>query len=48
MSSLHKHIDPKHLPSVYNGMRPDYSFEDWITNLRNNPEVIKGKIYNNI
>ncbi|XP_054284146.1 alpha-tocopherol transfer protein-like [Macrosteles quadrilineatus] len=39
--SLHQHIQPKYLPKVYGGIRPDYSYRDWFESLRHNPRIIK-------
>lgn len=30
MIGLHEHIEPKHLPSRYGGVHPDYNYNDWI------------------
>ncbi|VVC36959.1 Cellular retinaldehyde binding/alpha-tocopherol transport,CRAL-TRIO lipid binding domain,CRAL/TRIO, N- [Cinara cedri] len=40
MDSLHKHIDPKYLPKVYGGVRPNYPYQDWFINLQKNTAVI--------
>lgn len=47
MDSLHKHIDPKYLPKVYGGVRPNYPYQHWFINLKNNAAVVKGT-YNTI
>lgn len=44
MDSLHKHIDPTYLPKVYGGVRPNYPYQHWFINLKNNATIIKGKI----
>ncbi|KAE9533552.1 hypothetical protein AGLY_009190 [Aphis glycines] len=41
MDSLHKHIDPKYLPKVYGGVRPNYPYQHWLINLQNNATVVK-------
>jgi len=46
MESLHKHIDPKYLPKEYNGIRPNYPYQHWFINLKNNSAVVKGKPFN--
>lgn len=47
MESLHKHIDPKYLPKDYGGVRPNYPYQHWFTNLQQNIAVVKGKTNNN-
>lgn len=47
MDSLHKHIDPKYLPKVYGGVRPNYPYQHWLINLQNNATVVKGT-YNTV
>ncbi|SPP85475.1 blast:Alpha-tocopherol transfer protein [Drosophila guanche] len=34
MSSLHKHIDPEHLPKRYGGLHDDYSYTLWLDMLK--------------
>ncbi|KAH8333951.1 hypothetical protein KR059_004790, partial [Drosophila kikkawai] len=34
MSSLHKHIDPEHLPKRYGGLHEDYSYTLWLDMLK--------------
>lgn len=46
MDSLHKHIDPKYLPKVYGGVRPNYPYQHWLINLQKNTAVIDGKTQN--
>ncbi|XP_060846992.1 alpha-tocopherol transfer protein-like [Rhopalosiphum padi] len=41
MESLHKHIDPKYLPKEYGGVRPNYPYQHWFINLKNNAAVVK-------
>ncbi|XP_018902394.1 alpha-tocopherol transfer protein isoform X2 [Bemisia tabaci] len=41
MKSLHKHINPKYLPEVYGGIRPEYSYKDWFRNLSRDPAIVK-------
>ncbi|XP_073987406.1 alpha-tocopherol transfer protein-like isoform X3 [Rhodnius prolixus] len=41
MKSLHKHIEPKYLPVVYDGIRPDYGYAEWFSSLSNDPRVVK-------
>ena len=54
LESLHAHIDPKFLPRRYGGMRPEYSYTDWIDRLVNNKQIVAGGYcdlcpdYNNI
>lgn len=43
MDSLHKHIDPKYLPKVYGGVRPNYPYQHWFINLKKNAAVVKGR-----
>lgn len=39
--SLHKHIDPKHLPKRYGGEIDDYSYKPWIEHCKGNEKVIR-------
>lgn len=41
MESLHKHIDPKHLPQKYGGRHPDYSFRPWILEFSKTPRILE-------
>lgn len=41
MDSLHKYIDPKHLPQKYGGRHPDYHYAPWIEGFRTDPKIIK-------
>uniref|UniRef100_A0A0A9VYR6 Clavesin-1 n=2 Tax=Lygus hesperus TaxID=30085 RepID=A0A0A9VYR6_LYGHE len=41
LSSLHKHIESKYLPTVYGGTRPEYSYEQWFISLTRDPKVVK-------
>ncbi|KAK9511078.1 hypothetical protein O3M35_005712 [Rhynocoris fuscipes] len=41
MKSLHKHIDPKYLPIVYDGIRPDYGYAQWFSSLSSDQRVVK-------
>lgn len=41
MESLHKHIDPKHLPERYGGLHPDYNYNDWIEGFKKNEFIQK-------
>jgi len=45
MESLHKHIDPAHLPENYGGKLPkiNYSSVDWYPILRTLDDEFKGK-----
>lgn len=45
MESLHKHIDPAHLPEDYGGTLPkiNYSSVDWYPVLRTLDNEFKGK-----
>ncbi|KAK6631971.1 hypothetical protein RUM44_007001 [Polyplax serrata] len=40
MQSLHKHIDPMYLPERYGGVHPNYSYNQWMENLRCNPKIV--------
>ncbi|XP_069698217.1 alpha-tocopherol transfer protein-like [Periplaneta americana] len=40
LESLHSHVDPKFLPKKYGGMRPEYSYTDWIDSLLNNQKIV--------
>lgn len=40
LESLHSHIDPKFLPRRYGGMRPEYSYTDWVQSFLNNKTII--------
>lgn len=40
-SSLHKHIDPNHLPKRYGGVMDDYSYKPWIEHCKENDKVIR-------
>lgn len=40
MESLHSHIDPKFLPKTYGGLRPEYSYTDWLDNLVHNKDIV--------
>lgn len=40
--SLHAHIEPKYLPKVYGGIRPDFGYRDWFDSVSENPTIIKG------
>lgn len=41
--SLHAHIEPKYLPKVYGGIRPDFGYRDWFESVSQNPAIVKGK-----
>lgn len=41
--SLHAHIEPKYLPKVYGGIRPDFGYRDWFESVSQNPTIVKGK-----
>ncbi|KAJ8962416.1 hypothetical protein NQ317_011445 [Molorchus minor] len=43
MSTLHKHMDPSHLPADYGGVLPkiDYSGKDWMAGVEDYVEFIK-------
>lgn len=43
-TSLHKHINPDHLPERYGGIWPDYSYTIWFESLRKNIHVAKEMI----
>jgi hypothetical protein len=43
LESLHSHIDPKFLPKAYGGMRPEYSYTDWVDSFVNNKDIMAGK-----
>jgi hypothetical protein len=45
LESLHSHIDPKFLPKRYGGMRPEYSYTDWIEGIVDNKAIIAGKYF---
>lgn len=45
MESLHSHIDPKYLPEVYGGIRPEYSYKDWFESLSRNTEIVKRQCF---
>lgn len=38
--SLHKHIDPEHLPKKYGGVHENHSYKNWIDYLQNNEYVV--------
>ncbi|KAL1124729.1 hypothetical protein AAG570_001352 [Ranatra chinensis] len=42
IESLHKHIEPKYLPRIYGGIRPDYGYIEWFLSLGRCPDVVKG------
>lgn len=39
--SLHQHIEPKYLPEVYGGVRPEYGYADWFRSLTRDQNVVK-------
>ncbi|XP_076270362.1 clavesin-2 isoform X1 [Rhynchophorus ferrugineus] len=39
MDSLHKHIDPKHLPERYGGRHPDYDYSPWVEGFKRNKKL---------
>lgn len=39
LSSLHRHVDPKHLPKRYGGELPEYPYTDWWNYLAKNEKV---------
>lgn len=41
MKSLHKHINPSHLPERYGGIHPDYQYQKWMDNLVKNEKIVK-------
>ncbi|KAL1500879.1 hypothetical protein ABEB36_006303 [Hypothenemus hampei] len=41
MASLHKHIDPKHLPQKYGGRHPDYDYSPWIAGFAKSEKIKK-------
>jgi hypothetical protein len=41
--SLHSHIDPKFLPKRYGGMRPEYSYTDWVQSFLSNKTIMAGE-----
>ncbi|XP_030761144.1 clavesin-2-like [Sitophilus oryzae] len=41
MESLHKHIDPKHLPQRYGGRHPDYDYSPWIEGFKIDEKIKK-------
>jgi hypothetical protein len=43
LESLHSHIDPKFLPKTYGGLRPEYSYTDWVDSLVHNKDIMAGK-----
>ena len=43
LESLHSHIDPKFLPKAYGGLRPEYSYTDWVDSLVRNKDIVAGK-----
>jgi hypothetical protein len=43
LESLHSHIDQKFLPKAYGGMRPEYSYTDWVDSFVNNKDIVAGK-----
>lgn len=50
MASLHKHLDPKHLPADYGGSRPriDYSSANWYHTLAAIDPHLKGIVTESI
>lgn len=43
MESLHSHVDPKFLPKAYGGLRPEYSYTDWVDSLVHHEGIVAGK-----
>lgn len=41
MSSLHKHIDPGHLPMRFGGTLEEFSYRIWIQNLMSTEKIVK-------
>ncbi|EFA03951.1 clavesin-2 [Tribolium castaneum] len=41
MESLHKHVDPKHLPVTYRGSQPEYDCKEWLEGVKKNETVAK-------
>ncbi|XP_044266849.1 alpha-tocopherol transfer protein-like [Tribolium madens] len=41
MESLHKHVDPKHLPVTYKGSQPEYDCKDWVDGIKKNATILK-------
>lgn len=41
MESLHEHIEPKHLPVKYGGVRPECNYKDWLFGMRKNETIIE-------
>lgn len=44
LTSLHKHVDPSHLPERYGGIWPDYSYTVWLESLKKNFKIAKEMI----
>ncbi|XP_060517375.1 clavesin-2-like isoform X2 [Cylas formicarius] len=40
LDSLHRHIEPKHLPKRYGGVYEDHKYITWMDSLKNNDHVI--------
>ncbi|XP_066142207.1 clavesin-2-like isoform X3 [Euwallacea fornicatus] len=40
LDSLHKHIDPKHLPEKYGGKHPDYDFVPWVHGFNRSAQIL--------
>lgn len=45
-TSLHKHINPDHLPERYGGIWPEYPYTIWLESLKTNFVVAKDIIVN--
>ncbi|XP_014285848.1 alpha-tocopherol transfer protein isoform X1 [Halyomorpha halys] len=39
--SLHQHIEPKYLPEVYGGIRPEYGCADWFRYLASDQSIVR-------
>lgn len=39
--SLHKHVDPGHLPELYGGTLPESSYMEWINNISKSDKIVK-------
>lgn len=39
---MHQHIEPKYLPGIYGGVRPEYGYADWFRSLTRDQNVVKG------
>lgn len=41
MESLHRHVEPKFLPGIYGGTRPEWNYTHWMDSLRTDERVMR-------